>query len=87
MDDELLKKVFGVNNEFYLDVKDWAHLNHERAQINDQDPRVIGFVYDDVYITNPFYDESCIAVVDPKQYYGKHYDDWLVQYIKQKHSH
>mgnify|MGYP006140010373 CR=1 FL=1 len=44
---------------------------------NDSYP---GFDFDGVRITNPMFDEAGISVVNPYEYYGKEYEDWLAKF-------
>ena len=66
--------------EFELPLEEWATLNHERYSENQNDSRVIGFVYDDIYITNPFLDESGLKPVDPLETYGELYLRFVSEY-------
>lgn len=71
-------------SEFELPQKEWADLNYDRYQANESDPRVIGFVHEDMFITNPFYDSSMIEEVDPFAEYGALYIAWANLHDKQR---
>ena len=42
-----------------------------------------GFEFEGSFITNPMLDESGIEVVDPFEYYGKAYEDYIAKYPQQ----
>jgi len=82
------------SSEFGLGVEAWAELNTERYQEREDDPRVIGFEHEDMYITNPFMDESGRFSVDPQVTYGSKFATWMnrydaarMDYVRSKDSH
>jgi hypothetical protein len=62
--------------------EDWAIINSQRYFENQDDSRVIGFEFDDLFIVNPYMDASGIERVDPVKYYGKHFNIWLDRKMK-----
>lgn len=71
------------------DGKQWMKNRNYNFQIrNSADPQEIidvlspnqatpGFDFEGVRITNPMFDESGIVMVNPYEYYGQQYEDWL----------
>ena len=74
-------------SEFSLGVEAWAELNTERYQEREDDPRVIGFEHEDMYITNPFMDESGRFSVAPQVAYGFKFVTWMNRYDSIRMGH
>ena len=74
-----------ITSEFKLPIKEWADLNHARYQESETDSRVIGFEFEGIFITNPFYDPSYREAVDPFKTYGSKYISWTDNYLSLIH--